>query len=81
MLYLFQQLIDITSSLPCRWYIVNSEIKQYEYRVYADRKVRENHRQKSGKSGRVWEFEKNIVPGQGKSGKIVLPKYLIRVVH
>ena len=26
--------------------------------------------QKSGKSGKVREFEKNVVPGQGKSGKI-----------
>ena len=33
--------------------------------------------QKSGKSGNL----KNVVPGQGKSGKIVLPKYLIRVVN
>ena len=36
------------------------------------------------KSPKVWkvrEFEKNVVPGQGKSGKIVLPKYLIRVVN
>ena len=40
----------------------------------------QNH-QKSGMSGKVREFEKNVVPGQGKSGKIVLPKYLIRVVN
>ena len=39
------------------------------------------NRPKSGKSGKVREFEKNVVPGQGKSGKIVLPKYLIRVVN
>ena len=36
---------------------------------------------KSPKVGKVREFEKNVVPGQGKSGKIVLPKYLIRVVN
>ena len=36
------------------------------------------------KSPKVWkvrECEKSVVPGQGKSGKIVLPKYLIRVVN
>ena len=37
--------------------------------------------QKSGKLGKVREFEKNVVPGQRKSGKIVFPKYLIRVVN
>ena len=57
------------------------------YRVYADWKVRENHikitksLESQGKSGKVREFKKNVVPGQGKSGKIVLPKYLIRVVN
>ena len=59
----------------------------YVRRVYADWKVRENHikitksLESQGKSGKVREFEKNVVPGQGKSGKIVLPKYLIRVVN
>ena len=48
---------------------LESQVKSYQ-----------NH-QKSGKSGKVREFEKNVVPGQGKSGKIVLPKYLIRVVN
>ena len=39
------------------------------------------------KSPKVWKVResqgiwKNVVPGQGKSGKIVLPKYLIRVVN
>ena len=56
-------------------------------RVYADWKVRENHikitkgLESQGKSGKVREFGKNVVPGQGKSGKIVLPKYLNRVVN
>ena len=36
---------------------------------------------KSPKVGKVREFEKNVVPGQGKSGKIVLPKYFIIVVN
>ena len=55
--------------------------------MYADWKVRENHikntksLESQGKSGEVRESEKNVVPGQGKSGKIVLPKYLIRVVN
>ena len=55
--------------------------------MYADWKVRENHikitksLEGQGKSGKVREFEKNVVPGQGKSGKIVLTKYLIRVVN
>ena len=45
------------------------------YRVYADWKVRENHikisksPESQGKSGKVREFEKDVVPGQGKSGK------------
>ena len=33
------------------------------------------------KSPEVGEVEKNVVPGQGKSGKIVLSKYMIRVVN
>ena len=55
----------------------------YHSGVYADWKVRENHIKitKSLESqGKVREFDKYVVPGQGKSGKIVLPKYLIRVV-
>ena len=54
-------------------------------RVYADWKVKENHikitksLESWGKSGKVREFEKNVVPGQGKSGKMFLSKYLIRV--
>ena len=31
----------------------------------------------SGKSGKVGEFEKNVVLGQGKSGKFFLSKYMI----
>ena len=39
----------------------------------------QNHR-KSGKSaGRAGEFKKNVEPGQGKSGKIFLSKYFVRV--
>ena len=38
-------------------------------------------RESQGKSVKVREFEKNVVPIQGKSGKIVLPKYLIRVIN
>ena len=49
-------------------------------RLESQGKSYQNH-QKSGKSGKVREFEKNVVPGQGKSGKIVLPKYLIIVVN
>ena len=47
-------------------------------RLESQGKSYQNH-QRSGKSGKVREFEKNVVLGQGKSGKIVLPKYLIRV--
>ena len=49
-------------------------------RLESQGKSYQNH-PKSGKSGKVREFEKNVVPSQGKSGKIVLPKYLIRVVN
>ena len=47
-------------------------------RLESQGKSYQNH-QKSGKSGKVREFEKNVVPGQGKSGKFFLSKYLIRV--
>ena len=33
----------------------------------------------TGKSGKVREFEKNVVPGQEKSGKMFLSKCFIRV--
>ena len=55
-------------------------IRQGVCRLESQGKSYQNH-QKSGKSGKVREFEKNVMPGQGKSGKIALPKYLIRVVN
>ena len=39
-------------------------------RLESQGKSYRNH-QKSGMSGKVREFEKNVVPGQGKSRKIV----------
>ena len=62
-------------------YLINRlYISQGVCRLESQGKSYQNH-QKSGKSGNVREFKKNVVPGQGKSGKIVLPKYLIRVVN
>ena len=43
--------------------------------MYADCKVRENHVKITNsleKLGKVRKFEKNYVPGQGKSGKNIL---------
>ena len=45
-------------------------------RLESQGKSYQNHQ----KSGKVRDYEKNVVPGQGKSGKIVLPKYLIGVL-
>ena len=53
--------------------------------MYADWKVRENHikitksLESQGKSGKVREFEKNVVPGQGKSGKFFCPNILLEL--
>ena len=66
------------SMSPISWFECEAQWLQGVCRLESQGKSYENH-QKSGKSGKVREFEKSVVLGQGKSGKIVLPKYFFRV--
>ena len=52
--------------------------RQGVYRLESQGKSYQHH-QKAGKSGKVGEFEKNVVPGQGKSGKFFFPNILLEL--